>query len=178
MIQHGWLESAQQLKSPNFSERPGHVTINMVVIHCISLPEGIFGNRNPRKLFLNQLDEGFGSLCQMRVSTHLLIERTGEVFQFVNFNDCAWHAGESRFRGESGCNAFSIGIELEGANTQPYTNEQYEQLNYVLPELMIAYPAITADRVIGHCHVAPGRKTDPGLAFDWTRLGGEQVQER
>ncbi len=143
-------------------------------MHGISLPPGEFGGDEIEALFTNQLDWDahpyFAEIRGMEVSAHLLIRRDGELIQFVPFNERAWHAGESCFRGRSRCNDFSIGIEMEGADETPYDERQYKVLPRVLQALAQAYPGISAREIAGHCDVAPGRKIDPGPAFDWLRL--------
>ncbi|HHH35259.1 MAG TPA: 1,6-anhydro-N-acetylmuramyl-L-alanine amidase AmpD [Gammaproteobacteria bacterium] len=173
-IQGGWLTSARHLPSPNCDARPRGAVVDLVVIHGISLPPGRFGGECVEALFTNRLDVGrhpsFGDLDGLRVSSHLFIDRLGRLTQFVSFARRAWHAGVSSFEGRSRCNDYSIGIELEGCDDVPYSELQYQALIRVLRLLMGHYPAITPARVVGHCHVAPGRKTDPGPAFDWIRL--------
>lgn len=170
----GWLVGARRRLSPNFNGRPPAALVDLLVIHNISLPPGQFGSGCVEAFFCNQLDHDshpyFNEIRGMEVSAHLLITREGEVIQFVSCDDRAWHAGQSSFDGRSNCNDFSIGIELEGTDTEPYCDGQYEQLVRVTRCLQAAYPAITADRITGHSDIAPGRKTDPGPAFDWQRL--------
>jgi len=168
------ITPAQYLPSPNKNERPADSAIDLIVIHNISLPPGQFGTHNVQKFFLNQLDvrvhpyfEKIQSLC---VSSHLLIERKGELTQFVPFNERAWHAGESVYQGRTDCNDFSIGIELEGTDTEAYTQQQYDKLKQVLTCLLAHYPSLSAERIVGHCDIAPERKTDPGSAFDWGQI--------
>lgn len=167
----GILTTAQYCPSPNYDERPPNSTINLLVIHNISLPPRQFGGPYIQALFQNSLDHNehpfFQTLIDLRVSSHLLIRRGGEVVQFVPFNKRAWHAGKSKFQGQENCNDFSIGIELEGADDIPYTTHQYQQLAAITRTLQKAYPHITRDRIVGHSDVAPQRKTDPGPAFDW-----------
>lgn len=168
------LQSARFIASPHCDERPSGEQIELLVIHGISLPAGQFGLHYINDLFLGQLetdaDPSFAVLEGLRVSAHLLIRRNGEVIQYVPFNKRAWHAGVSSWQGRTQCNDFSIGIELEGTDQIPYTDAQYAVLGNVVDTLRIAYPAITAQAVTGHEHIAPGRKTDPGPAFDWQRL--------
>ena len=167
----GFLLEARQLFSPNKSARPQDVAIDLLVIHGISLPPGQFGGGYVQKLFTNQLPMGehssFIDLKSVQVSSHLLIERIGQVTQFVSFLERAWHAGESMFGGRKDCNDFSIGIELEGTDYVPYASEQYQVLADVTHHIMKAYPQITLDHIVGHSDIAPGRKTDPGPRFDW-----------
>lgn len=168
----GRLDAAQWLPSPNFGQRPSP-EISLLVIHNISLPPGQYGGGYIQQFFCNQLDEDahpyFQEISQLQVSSHLLIERSGKLVQFVNFNDRAWHAGVSQFCGRDNCNDYSIGIELEGCDDQPYTEEQYRVLAQVTGALLQAYPQLTEQRITGHEDIAPGRKTDPGPAFDWQK---------
>ena len=170
----GLLRPAMQCPSPNQDERPEDGEPELVVIHGISLPPGEFGGPYIEALFTNCLDPDahpyFREIEGMRVSTHLLIRRDGEVIQFVPFGRRAWHAGDSCFRGRRTCNDFSIGIELEGTDESAYTDAQYATLAPVLDAIISTYPKITARRIAGHCDVSPGRKTDPGPAFDWLRM--------
>lgn len=170
----GLLDEAVYLPSPNFDERPPGSVIDAVIIHGISLPPGEFGGPWIDHLFTNCLDPAahpfFAEVASMHVSSHLLIRRDGALVQYVSFDRRAWHAGVSCLHGRERCNDFAIGIELEGADDVPYEEIQYQQLARVLTALMRAYPDIVPDRVAGHCDVAPGRKTDPGEAFDWRRL--------
>lgn len=168
------LQGIDYLHSPNQNARPAGMQPELVVIHGISLPAGQFGGDYVAQLFTNRLDtrgdSRFVYLDGLAVSAHLYIRRDGHTIQFVAFDQCAWHAGRSRFGDRHNCNDFAIGIELEGTDDQPYEPAQYTQLESVLSALRQAYPHIQADRVVGHCHIAPGRKTDPGPAFDWQRL--------
>lgn len=167
------LEGAIRCPSPNHNERPAG-EISLLVIHNISLPPGQFGGPGVRQLFTNCLDPDahpyYREIQGLEVSAHLLIDRQGAVTQFVPFNQRAWHAGRSCFDGRENCNDFSIGIELEGTDEVPYTEAQYRVLEQVTRALMAAYPAITPERICGHSDIAPGRKTDPGPAFDWGRF--------
>ena len=169
-VKNGILNSATWLPSPNYGQRPAQCEIALVVIHNISLPPGEYGTGQIQRFFCNQLDSNahpyFSEIASMQVSSHLLIERNGDVVQFVNFNDRAWHAGVSCYQGQENCNDFSIGIELEGTDEDAYTTQQYEILANVISELRLVYPAIRQN-ITGHEHIAPGRKTDPGPAFDW-----------
>lgn len=175
--QNGLLEGVEYCKSPHCDVRPEGVMVDMIVIHGISLPPGEFGGNAIQAFFSGKLDKTshpyFNEIGHLRVSAHLLIKRTGDIIQFVPFHQRAWHAGESFFDGRAQCNDFSIGIELEGTDTLPYEIAQYEQLALVIESLLEAYPLITRDRLLGHCDVAPGRKTDPGPLFDWTYLKGK-----
>ncbi|MFT6550791.1 MAG: AmpD protein [Zhongshania marina] len=168
----GWLANASKIPSPNFNQRPDPSEISLLVIHNISLPAGNFGGPYVQQLFTNCLDcsahPSFADLQGLTVSAHLFIDRLGGITQFVSFNDRAWHAGVSQFDGRENCNDFSIGIELEGSDDCAYSEAQYRELLAVTESLQSYYPAITAARIVGHCDIAPGRKTDPGAAFDWT----------
>ncbi len=169
-----WLLPVMRISSPNADDRPPGCDIELIVIHGISLPPGRYGGGQIQALFCNHLDplahDYFKDLQQLRVSAHLLIDRKGAVTQFVSFKHRAWHAGVSSFKGREHCNDFSIGIELEGMDTMPYTQIQYQTLARVLKLLMKSYPGITRENIVGHCHIAPGRKSDPGDAFDWQYL--------
>lgn len=167
------LVAARQVPSPNFDFRPDETDISLIVIHGISLPPGQFGGTYVEQFFTNVLDPKihpyFESIQNLRVSSHLFIRRSGEVIQFVPFNKKAFHAGESTYCGRNQCNDYSIGIELEGTDEVPYETIQYEKLCSITLVLMKHYPAISTSRIVGHSDIAPKRKTDPGLAFDWTR---------
>lgn len=174
MIVDRRLSYARQLPSPNCSERPTGIAVELLVIHNISLPPGRYGQGYIEALFRNQLDSAvdpyFEEIAHLQVSAHLLIDRQGEVTQFVPFDKKAWHAGQSLFNGRDNCNDFSIGIELEGTDTEAFTSDQYESLIQICRELMAQYPRITLDSIVGHSDIAPGRKTDPGPFFDWARF--------
>ena len=169
-----WLPGVRRLGSPNASPRPDASDISLVVVHGISLPPGCFGTGMVEALFMNRLDAtahpSLVDLCGVRVSSHLLISRRGKLTQFVPFDQCAWHAGVSRHGGRVGCNDFSIGIELEGTDRMPYADSQYRRLIEVIEALFRRYPRLSPAAVVGHAEIAPGRKTDPGPAFDWPRL--------
>ena len=169
-----WLSDARRLPSPNRDERPAGVEVDLLVIHGISLPANAFGGPWIEQLFLNRLPRHrhplFAEIHELRVSSHLLIRRDGELLQFVPLEQRAWHAGVSSFQGRERCNDFSVGIELEGADRIPYTDAQYRVLCRVTRQIMRHFPAITPERIVGHCDIAPGRKTDPGPAFDWKRF--------
>lgn len=168
------LSAARYLPSPHSDERPAGMAVDLIVIHGISLPPGEFGGPWIDALFTGTLDPSahpfFRTLAGLRVSAHLLIRREGEMVQYVPFDRRAWHAGVSEYAGRTRCNDFSVGIELEGADHIPYTDGQYQRLAAVITALRCAYPAISANRLAGHADLAPGRKTDPGPAFDWVRL--------
>ena len=176
----GLLESIKYLPTTHYDERPQGISIDMIVIHGISLPPGEFGTLDVENFFCGQLDTSlhptYSSLSNVRVSSHLFIKRSGEMVQFVPFLKRAWHAGQSIFQGRSNCNDFSIGIELEGTDEIPYEKKQYQQLLSVIQLLMRYYPAITPERVVGHVDIAPGRKTDPGPKFDWVWLKTQMTE--
>ena len=170
----GLLDVARQVQCPNFDDRPNSDDFNLIVVHGISLPPGEYGGHWIDALFTNCLDPNehpyFREIHQLEVSSHLLIRRTGEIVQYVPFHKRAWHAGKSEYEKRERCNDFSIGIELEGVDDQPYEDAQYRQLAAVINALCETYPRITKERITGHSDIAPGRKTDPGIAFDWPRL--------
>jgi AmpD protein len=169
-----WLPAARRVESPNQDARPAGTAIDLLVIHNISLPPGQFGGGWIEDLFLNRLDPHahpyFAGIAELRVSAHALVRRDGSLVQFVPLRRRAWHAGRSCHEGREACNDFSIGIELEGADDQPFTDAQYARLAEVARQIMARYPAIDAERIVGHSDIAPGRKTDPGPAFDWQRF--------
>ena len=170
-IENDWLAVADRVLSPNYNDRPEGVEVSLLVIHNISLPPGEDGDGFIEHFFQNRLPiaehEFFDSIKELQVSAHLLIERSGRVVQFVPLTKRAWHAGVSCHDGIENCNDFSIGIELEGTDCQPYTSEQYDRLVAITKEIQSKYPAIKTDRIVGHSDIAPGRKTDPGSAFNW-----------
>ena len=172
-LTNGILPNATQVASSHFDARPDPTDISLLVIHNISLPPGKFGGSCVEDFFTGQLNSklhlSFQEISGLRVSTHLFIRRNGLVIQFVNFNDRAWHAGISEFKGRENCNDFSIGIELEGTDDIGYTDPQYTQLAQVSSQIMRAYPQIKLDNICGHSEIAPNRKTDPGPHFDWKR---------
>ena len=169
-VENGQLVGAKQVPSPNFNQRPENTEIQLIVIHNISLPPSQFGGGYIEQFFQNQLDWSvhpyFQTIQGMQVSAHLLILRTGEVLQFVNFNDRAWHAGRSSYLGKVECNDYSIGIELEGSDDTDFEGIQYQTLVDVVSSLQKAYPK-TDSHLAGHSDIAPGRKTDPGSHFQW-----------
>lgn len=173
-IHNHWLEKATTIASPNYDDRPLEHDISLIVIHCISLPPEQFGDNYIDQLFCNQLNPKdhpyFKEIHQLKVSSHLLIKRTGEINQYVAFNKRAWHAGKSEYQQRQRCNDFSIGIELEGSEYKAYTQEQYHQLSKVIEGLINTYPNLSTKDIVGHCDIAPGRKTDPGQSFNWKRL--------
>lgn len=166
------LPMAEQQPSPHCDARTSE-EISLLVIHHISLPAGEWGTPYIKDLFMGVLNTSahpsFASLAGVRVSAHLFINREGVITQFVPFDKRAWHAGESMFEGRPRCNDFSIGIELEGSDTEPFTDAQYEALVKATKAIQIMYPVITRQRIVGHSDIAPGRKTDPGPLFDWKR---------
>lgn len=173
-IANGWVASAIRCPCANFGERPEPIDVSLLVIHSISLPPGEFGGGWIDHFFANNLDACahpyFAEIADMQVSSHLLIERSGVLKQFVSMDKRAWHAGRSEFNGRAECNDFSIGIELEGTDEGPYSDAQYQTLIGVSRAIMASYPAINVERICGHSDIAPGRKTDPGPGFDWARL--------
>jgi AmpD protein len=169
----GWCAGVQHCPSPNCNARPlGEVSL--LVIHNISLPPGQFGTGKVQQFFQNclPLDEHayYAGIAHLQVSAHFLVERDGGVTQFVSCNERAWHAGVSSFEGREGCNDFSLGIELEGTDDLPFSEAQYAALVDLSLQLLRAYPALSVARICGHSDIAPGRKTDPGPYFDWSRL--------
>lgn len=170
----GWINGIAHIKSPNFNARAADSEIELVVVHGISLPPDHYGGGYIQQLFTNSLDPDehayFDEIKDLRVSAHCLIERDGRLTQFVSFNDRAWHAGVSCWQGREDCNDFSIGIELEGSDTESYTDIQYRQLAALVISLRKQYPALSDRSLCGHSDIAPGRKTDPGPFFDWQKL--------
>jgi AmpD protein len=169
----GWWAAARACPSPNFGPRPAGVEVSLAVVHSISLPPGEYGGTAIEALFCNQLDPQahpyFAGLKGLRVSAHFVIRRDGEAVQFVSCDQRAWHAGVSNWRGRDNCNDWSIGIELEGLEGQHFEHPQYRQLACLLRALGGHY---ALDEVVGHEHIAPGRKHDPGAGFDWALLRG------
>ncbi|MFZ2451534.1 MAG: 1,6-anhydro-N-acetylmuramyl-L-alanine amidase AmpD [Methylovulum miyakonense] len=173
-IKQHWLADAARIVSPNYDERADPSDISLVVIHCISLPPGEFGNAYIDQLFCNRLDPDdhpyFKEIYQLKVSAHVLVKRDGACVQYVPFDRRAWHAGQSSYQGRDRCNDFSIGIELEGTELVAYTDRQYQQLSTLIRALLANYPGLSKQRIAAHSDIAPGRKTDPGPSFDWRRL--------
>jgi len=171
---NGWLACARPAPSPNFNARPIEAAPELIVIHGISLPPGEYGGPHIEALFTNQLNPAdhtyFSEVAHLTVSAHFLIRRDGEIVQFVSTDDRAWHAGESCWEQRSSCNDFSIGIELEGCDEECYEMPQYRVLAQLIAAVRNQYPAIEHDAIVGHSDIAPGRKTDPGSAFDWLQL--------
>lgn len=172
----GLLAGTMQVFSPHFDARPDGIEADLIVIHGISLPPGEFGGPWIDRLFTGSLPPHvhpyFGDVAGRRVSAHVLIRRNGRCVQYVPFHARAWHAGESSYGERRACNDFSIGIELEGEDSTPYDDRQYETLNALIDALLRAYPRLSRSRLAGHSEIAPGRKTDPGEAFDWNRVSG------
>lgn len=170
----GVIDGARFVPSPNCDARPPGTRPEVLIIHSISLPPGQFGGSAIEQLFCNTLDATahpyYAGIRELKVSAHLLVRRDGDVVQYVPFHLRAWHAGQSQCEGRPRVNDFSIGIELEGCDDTPFEDAQYEVLADVTRALIVAYPAITPARMYGHCDIAPGRKTDPGPCFDWSRL--------
>ena len=170
----GLLRGARQVPSPNFDARPDGILPELIVVHGISLPPNEFGGPWIDRLFTNTLPPDqhpyFATISQLKVSSHALIRRDGEVVQYVPFHRRAWHAGASSYQGRERCNDFSIGIELEGADETPYEPAQYRVLSELILQLCATYSSLSLSRIAGHNDIAPERKTDPGPAFDWQRL--------
>ncbi len=169
----GWLSGVVIYPSPNSNSRPEGCEVELLVIHNISLPPGQFGGPYICQLFTNCLNSEehpyFQGIADIEVSAHLLIARDGTCTQFVSFDDRAWHAGMSCWNNRTGCNDYSIGIELEGTDDVPFDDRQYATLAEVTKALLRTYPKLTVENITGHSDIAPGRKTDPGKAFDWLR---------
>jgi AmpD protein len=167
----GWLAGARRRESPNRDARPAHCAIELLVIHCISLPPGALGTADIERLFANELDPdahaAYAALRGLRVSAHFLVARDGALTQFVSCAERAWHAGRSSWNGRPACNDYSIGIELVGSEFEPFCAAQYGTLAVLLEALRAAYPIRAT---LGHGEIAPGRKFDPGPLFDWSRL--------
>lgn len=172
--QTGLLDSARQCPSPNHDERPASCEPDLIVLHNISLPPNQFGGDGIDQLFTNSLnpedDPFYAEICHLRVASHLLIRRDGEVVQYVPFHKRAFHAGVSAYRGRERCNDFSVGIEIEGSDYEAFTDVQYELVIAVIKTLLTTYSSLSVAHITGHEHIAPGRKTDPGPFFEWARL--------
>lgn len=166
----GWIAGARQVPSPNCDRRPGGAGISLLVLHSISLPRGEYGGDAIERLFTNRLDSSahvsFDELAGLRVSSHYLVRRDGELLQFVPLEARAWHAGASRWRGRDRCNDFSVGIELEGTDDSEFTGAQYERLSWLVRSLQARLPI---RELAAHSDIAPDRKSDPGPRFDWLR---------
>lgn len=173
----GLIVGARQVASPNCDDRPPGVEADLIVLHGISLPPGEFGGPWIDRLFTNDLPADvhpyFAEVAALRVSAHALVRRDGEVVQYVPLHRRAWHAGVSSWEGRERCNDFSVGIEIEGTDAGPYEDVQYAAVARLVAALCRAYPRLSIERVVGHSDIAPGRKSDPGIAFDWPRLRAE-----
>ena len=172
-LESGLMRGVRQIASPNYDARPAGVGPDLIVVHGISLPPGEFGGPWIDRLFTNslpaQIHPYFAEVSSLRVSSHVVVARDGAVTQYVPFSERAWHAGKSLYQGREACNDFSVGVELEGTDTLPYEAAQYGALAQIVAALCAAYPRLSPDRLVGHSDIAPGRKTDPGPAFDWPR---------
>ena len=170
----GLLSGVRQVLSPHFDARPAGTMAELLVVHGISLPPGEFGGPWIDRLFTGTLPPEahpyFRELAAARLSAHALVRRDGAIVQYVPFGERAWHAGASQYRGRSTCNDFSVGVELEGTDDTPYTEAQYQQLAALAAALLAAYASLSAEHIVGHSDIAPGRKTDPGATFDWPRF--------
>ncbi len=171
--EHGWFAGARRIESPNQDPRPPGAEVEVLIVHAISLPEGVYGGDAVERLFTNRLPAGerpeYAGLRDLRVSAHFFVRRDGELIQFVSCRARAWHAGVSLCEGRARVNDFSVGIELEGTDHGPFEDRQYETLVGLSRALMRRYPRVRAERLYGHSDIAPGRKTDPGPYFDWSR---------
>lgn len=170
----GWARGVRRVPSPHADERPAGTRVSLIVIHGVSLPPGEFGGSRVEEFFIGRLDSAahpyFSEIAALRVAPHFYVTREGRVTQFVSTDRRAWHAGRSSWRGRAECNDFSIGIELEGVDEMPYTDAQYAMLAALIGALRRRHPGIGEHGLAGHSDIAPGRKTDPGPAFEWTRL--------
>ena len=170
----GWIVGIRRIESPNHDDRPPGYEPELIVVHGISLPPGEFGGTGIDELFCNMLEPTahpyYQQICHLRVSSHAVIARTGQLTQYVPFGKRAWHAGESSYCGRPACNDFSVGIELEGTDDRSYEQVQYEQLAQLVQALRETYPSLRQAELVGHSDIAPGRKTDPGPFFDWNLL--------
>jgi N-acetyl-anhydromuramoyl-L-alanine amidase len=172
-LESGLMRDVRHVASPNYDSRPAGIEADLIVVHGISLPPGEFGGPWTDRLFTNSLPVEmhpyFAEVGSLRVSSHVVVARDGAVTQYVAFTERAWHAGKSIYQGREACNDFSVGVELEGTDTLPYEPAQYVALAEIVAALCAAYPRLSPDRLVGHSDIAPGRKTDPGPAFDWPR---------
>jgi AmpD protein len=170
----GWIDGVRRVVSPNYDARPQGAELGLIVVHGISLPPGQYGNGWIDRFFLNDLPAGadpyFAAIAHLAVSAHVLIARDGALTQYVPFTQRAWHAGKSSYCGREACNDFSVGIELEGTDEEPYAAAQYLALATLIATLRRTYPSLRDAAVVGHSDIAPGRKTDPGPAFEWAAL--------
>jgi len=168
------LKKCEFIQSPNYDDRPKSTVVDTIIIHCISLPEGKYDNDNVNLLFLNNLnrtaDPSFESLESLKVSSHILIKRTGEIIQYVPFDKRAWHAGKSEYAERENFNDFSIGIELHGSVSDEFTDNQYSSLKNLIGELKQIFPSIKDSNILGHSEIAPKRKSDPGPNFKWEKI--------
>ena len=178
VMKDGWIETIRQIASPNHDVRPEGIVVKLIVIHSISLPPGQFESGMVEKFFTNKLPSGahpyIDELLEVKVSAHFFVGRSGEITQFVSINNRAWHAGLSTWKEQDNCNDFSVGIEIEGSDSVPFTEEQYSSLNELLTLLLDALPSCGLHGVVGHSDIAPDRKTDPGPLFDWAKIGVER----
>ena len=172
-IKNHILQGIKFLKSPNVNKRPANIEITLLVIHSISLPPEKYNTDHIEKFFMNELDckldDFYKEIDGLKVSSHVLIKRTGEIIQFVPFNQRAWHAGVSTYNGRDNCNDFSIGIELEGSEEDIFEDIQYKKLSQITEILLQEYTGISKENIKGHSDISPGRKTDTGTLFDWDR---------
>ena len=170
----GWLTKAEKHISPNFDQRPKNTDIKLIVIHNISLPPENFEPENVKKFFMNELDfethKFFQEIRGLKVSSHFVIDRIGKIYQFVSVYDRAWHAGVSSFKNQENCNDFSLGVELIGSDNTPFEDNQYISLNELIEALCNSFPKIKKENIVGHSEIAPGRKSDPGPFFDWSKI--------
>jgi AmpD protein len=175
-LESGLMRGVRHIASPNHDSRPAGMEADLIVVHGISLPPGDFGGPWIDRLFTNSLPMEmhpyFAEVASLRVSSHVVVARDGAVTQYVAFTERAWHAGKSMYQGREACNDFSVGVELEGTDDLPYEAAQYGALAEVVAALCAAYPRLSPDRLVAHSEIAPGRKTDPGPAFDWPRARG------
>ena len=173
-LETGLIRGVRQCPSPNFNDRPDSMAVELIVVHSISLPEGVYGGNEVEDFFCNHLDcdahSSFDELRELHVSAHLFIQRTGKITQFVSLNKRAWHAGVSNYDGRSNVNDFSIGIELEGWDNDGFEDAQYKSLNDLINLFTDRIPTLDRSRIVGHSDIAPSRKTDPGPYFDWSRV--------
>ncbi|MCN4143660.1 MAG: 1,6-anhydro-N-acetylmuramyl-L-alanine amidase AmpD [Thiohalomonas sp.] len=170
-LSDGWFTKAHKIPSPNYNKRPENTAIDAIIIHSISLPPGCYEGNDIHHFFSNKLDcdkaPFYDEIRDLSVSAHLLIRRDGELVQYVNLLERAWHAGPSCLGDQENCNDFSIGIELEGTHNSHFEAAQYKTLTSVVSSLLKCFPEISTERIVGHSDIAPGRKTDPGTGFDW-----------
>ncbi|WP_312263361.1 1,6-anhydro-N-acetylmuramyl-L-alanine amidase AmpD [Candidatus Igneacidithiobacillus taiwanensis] len=172
-----WLRQAQRAPSPHCDDRPADCSVDLLVLHAISLPPEDFGSGEVQRFFQGSLDFDhhpyYEQLRALRVSAHFFIEREGKIWQHVPVDRRAWHAGVSQWQGRERCNDFSVGIEIEGSATQPFAEAQYQALGQLIPALWSYFPGLDRRAIVGHSDIAPGRKWDPGPYFDWQRLWQE-----